>query len=148
MEKKPPLEKSYKYFSVGAGPLPIPSPTLSIGFRDIQDDTATDFGVSFTSIIGASALYAHCNALKYSAKKHLSNAYTGLGLSGGVLIDEFYVCGAFFSPQIILGKEFVSKTRRRQFLEASIKFPLLLLSTDYMFIFPLPAITVQYGVAF
>ena len=147
------LEKSYTYWSIGAGPCPLPIPILSVGKRTMKGDFSIDTGVSLATLVRANALYGYVNLLHYSSKKPSSQIYTGIGaLAGAAQIIDLDDPFLFVSPQFIFGKEFLTQSGERQFFEVSIKCPLTIIDHGWRGwtadVVEIPIISLKYGFAF
>lgn len=123
-----PIEETYFYADVGAGPL-LPLPTVGVGYRSQKEHNGADFAVRASTIglidqVKASVLY-----LYYPRPDIEEQYYIGLGAAGFF----FYPAGggSFFNGQstygcsgeFIFGKQFTKYPDFRRFWQIQAGFP-------------------------
>ncbi len=138
------LEKdSYGYFGVGIGPLILPLPNATLGFRTQKEHFGFDFGTSVATAGVLTHLKGFANVLWYPAPSKQDQFYMGLGACGGPWIssnEAAFVGGG----NIVIGNEF-SRKNNKSFFQANIVYP-----TFFMVgvIYTIPLVTLSYGWGF
>ncbi len=145
---EPTVHSSFGYLSAGLGPLPIPGITVGAGRRIVTgDETAVDFGVDASTFLFVSSVKGYANNLWYFNQKPCSQWYLGLGGSLGCLVPIGY-CGArfegFAAPNIVLGREFLTKKGNKRFIQIETMYPIFLFHEFVNY----PAVTIKCGFAF
>lgn len=95
---------SFSYVSAGIY-LPLPLPTVGIGYRIKEKNQAFDLSVNVATIFVASSVESHIKGLRYFNEKDYFGAGTSFGFSyGGAYFDHAFV--SHISPIITLGREY------------------------------------------
>ena len=120
---------NYWYFDLGAGPLPILFPIFGFGHRDQIDHHGFNFGARGTTVIEYTAVKLNLDYLYYFVPNFERQNYIGIGLSPAIIWESRYYSHSkitpFISPNLLLGKEYVSDAGGRRFFEADINWPMV-----------------------
>lgn len=145
---EPNVHSSYGYFSAGLGPLPIPGLNIGVGKRVIAgESTAVDLGIEGSTFIIVSTVKGYANHLWYFNQRPCSQWYFGLGGSlGGIFPIEYcdQICEGFAAPNFIFGREFLTRTGSKSFVQVETMYPVFLFHD----ILNYPAVTIKCGFAF
>jgi len=121
VQEKEPVTSQLGYFSIGAGPLPLPMPLFGIGGRFQHGHCGADISlqaVTFGS--GFTFLKENIDYLHYFKPKLASQFYVGCGGSFTELISHGH-CDVLFSPQFLVGKQYTNKDGDVRFIQAQIE---------------------------
>ena len=142
------IEKdSYGYFGVGIGPLILPLPNATLGFRTQKEHFGFDFGTSVATAGVLTHLKGFANMLWYPAPSNKDQFYMGLGACGGPwfftkdIHEKTKYTGA---GNIVIGREF-SRASGKSFFQADIAYPSFIMKEVN---FKMPFVTFSYGWGF
>jgi len=126
--------KSFSYVSGGIY-LPIPLPTIGIGYRIKEKNKAFDLSVNLATVFIASSVESHIKGLHYYNKRDYFGGGTSFGFSyGGSYFDHAFI--SHISPLLTLGREYKDHIK-----ELNVRFPTFT-SDGVNWI---PAISFKYG---
>ena len=107
---------SFRYGSAGIY-LPLPLPTVGLGYRIKDKDQAFDLSVNVATIFIASSVESHIKGLRYFNERDYFGAGTSFGFSyGGAYFDHAFV--SHISPIFTLGREY-----QKHIKELNLRFP-------------------------
>ncbi len=116
----PVVEASYGYLCVGLGPLPIPAPLVGVGGRFQNGHNGFDGSLQVSSILFFSMAKASMNYLYYFNPNLDSQYYMGAGL-GMMGVSGLDSGGRmYFSPQLVIGKQYTNKEGSFRHFQAEI----------------------------
>jgi len=151
---EPQMQSSYTYGTIGLSPLPIPAPTFGLGRRAMLGKaTALDFGAEWATLIYYNLFSGYANGLLYFKRKPTSQVYMGLGGTIGMLhsADRLYSNThglGYATPNLILGREFLTRKGRRMFFQIDTKYPLFLFSGSDRGFLNWGFLDLKWGIAF
>lgn len=141
-------ETAYPYFTLGTGPVVL-IPSLGVGYRSRVRHHGFDISLNASSVIVAHAIQGQLLYHFYPDYKREDPWYIGAGVAAGYFFENGGHAGGAISPDIAIGKEFLSSKKTKQFIEAHIQAP-----TWYNFHrskhqrLDFPLVYVKYGIAF
>jgi len=145
---EPTVHSSFGYLTAGIGPIPCPGLNIGVGKRFVTgESTGMDFGVQASTVLFVSAVKGYANHLWYFNQKPRSQWYVGFGGSvGGVLFMGFcdFTINGFGAPNILFGREFLTRKGNKRFIEIETMYPLFL----FQEFVNCPAVTIKFGFAF
>lgn len=138
------------YGELGLGPFPLPIPVFGVGLREQQGHHGFDISLKASTVVS-------CTHLKTSLLYHyyfkpciVSQFYTGLGISSGVLFGRRPQ--PLLSPEFVFGKQYMTKTGGIRFFQAQASFPTFAWNTkkhsDGSSTLYMPLVVLSYGVIF
>lgn len=143
---EPHIDSSYTYWGVGLGPAPFPAVNLSLGRRVAFGDLlGVDLGVNLASIFVANSVRGYVNGLCYLNEKPNAH-YIGLGGTAGWMFGTGQKNAGFVAPNFLFGKEFLTCSGNKQFLQLETMYPMYLFGQRIAV--PFPLVTLKYGIAF
>ncbi len=140
-------EDHFVYGSFSVGPIPLPVPGIGVGYRSQTTHRGWDANLRLSTVILGSQLKLSLNRLYYFNPYVRNSYYIGGGASVGVFMDVYMSAGKLFvftfSPEFRLGKEFVRKSGRKQFVQLELSLPTFHNGKGHLFLYPLLVLT--YG---
>ena len=140
-------EDHFVYGSFSAGPVPIPAPGIGIGYRSQTIHHGWDANLRFSTVILGSQLKFSLNRLYYFNPYVRNSYYIGGGVGLSAVMDMYESAGKLvvftLSPEFRFGKEFITNSGRKQFVQIELSFPTLYNGKGHLFPFPLLVLT--YG---
>ena len=149
-----PVEQKMGYVSIGTGPLPILLPVFSGGYRFQSGMYGADFPLQVVTIGQATHIKTSALFHFYSKPNLNSQLYVGGGLGLGSYFGKFgyhkWKSGFTFSPEIVIGQQYLAKGGSPRFLQAQISVPMVATSNGKSRIetIPMPLMIVSYGFGF
>ncbi len=141
---------SFFHMDVGVGPLPIPAPELSFGWRHQRMNKGWDASASASSLLVASKLEARGVYLYYPQPSTDQQWYLGIGGSVAMSWSIGYPRDPLeritISPQWLIGKERRMKSGLISITQLRISCPTLLANGKDGFWFPMTILS--YGFSF
>ena len=146
-----PVEQKMGYVSIGTGPLPILLPVFSGGYRFQSGMYGADFPLQVVTIGQATHIKTSALFHFYSKPNLNSQLYVGGGLGLGSYFGKFgyhkWKSGFTFSPEIVIGQQYLAKGGSPRFLQAQISVPTSNGKSRIETI-PMPLMIVSYGFGF
>lgn len=142
-------EEAFAYGSIGLGPMPIPLPLFGIGYRNQIDKNASDFSLQILPLGRAMVTQINLLYLHYPHPNPASQFYLGWGGAVGGYFpfyrdhDGSY---PYFAPEFVFGKQYITKTDSRRFLQLQIEWPIFDFRRDSTYFYP--AVIFSYGIGF
>jgi hypothetical protein len=143
------VKDSRPYFAIGVGPLPIPVPTFALHHKLQVNHFGMDNSVLASTVIAVTAVKLSSLYYYYPRPNLHQEFYYGGGIGFTSIFDKHNAQLAL-SPEIVIGKQYITKSHDRRFIQAQIGFPSFPLNhyeTKYEpFYFPI--FTISYGMSF
>jgi hypothetical protein len=147
------VNQQFGYVSLGVGPLPVPLPAFSVGYRSQKNHHGMDVGLQTTTMLDVTQMKANLLYEYYFKPSKVSQFYMGGGIGPSVVFGSGDTA-AMISPEFVFGKQYRNESRDLRFFQAQISFPTLLMikqpswlrSNPDVLTFPLVLLT--YGLGF
>lgn len=139
------VEEHFPYLSLGVGPMPLPLPNFSAGYRYQSNYFGFDGSLQSTPLFFDDMNYLKASFLGhyYPKPNPHSQLYVGAGISHGILLHTYH--SLTISPEIVIGQEYINSSDNRRFLQAQISYPTLCVYRDKTINFPLVLISYGFG---
>lgn len=151
------VQKHFSYLSLDADiythlfPLaPLPIPNFSVGYRLQSHHFGWDGSLRSRSLLlrGMNGLDASFLGHYYPKPNSQSQLYVGAGIDCEVFFSGYPF--PIISPEVVIGKEYISHSDHRRFLQAKISCPALTVErygSDFR-TFRMPVVLINYGFGF
>jgi hypothetical protein len=143
----PSKEVIFGYFNFGISAFvlaPVPLPNIGFGWRHHKDRFGFDISLQAYPYIFINA-FSLIPSINYYTKKDF---YAGLGAGAGLMFSNEGIWlphnELLFLPRLTLGKEFITKSNKRRFLQLNVTCPAGRAISPFTFTF----ISIQYGIGF
>jgi hypothetical protein len=143
------VRQNYGYGSVGGGPLPLPVPTFTLGYRNQVGHHGLDLSLQAATIgvitqVKTNLLYHH-----YFDPNPCSQTYMGAGIGPSYLFGEGHAL--LLSPEFVVGNQYQTETGRLRFFQAQVSFPTVALGHGFHHrheVLKYPLMVISYGFGF
>jgi len=136
------VTNKYNYTGIGAG---LPTfLALKFGHREQYGHNGFEYGIGMTPLIVVTEFHAFASYLYYPKPNLISQSYVGLGVKAGGMMKKHHGKFGYIAPGVIVGKEYVTSSKGRRFLQVALGTGAL---TKKGFI-DFSSISLTYGFAF
>lgn len=145
------LRQGYGYMDLGVGPLPLPLPCIGMGYRQQFDRHGFDASFQIASLV---CLKGNLDYLHFFHPSFKAQSYCGFGIGvGHIFIDGISREKNFFSPQLVLGREWKNSNCNRRFAQMRANWPAYSFSKVAKKgltrpVTPIPLLEFSYGIGF
>ena len=142
-----PVEQKIGYVAIGAGPLPIPLPVFSGGYRFQSGLYGGDFPLQVITVWEATHIKASALFHYYPKPNLNSQWYLGAGVGPGAYFG-MGKSGFTFSPEVVIGQQYRTKGGDPRFFQAQISIPTIAAKKHRTETIKMPLVIINYGFGF
>jgi hypothetical protein len=121
-QETPEVRQHFGHFDIGVGPLPIPLPVFTGGYRAQWGHHGMDVSLQASTIVSYTQIKANFLYNHYFKPSLDSEFYVGGGVGPSIVIGRGE-CEFLISPELVFGKLYRNETKDLRFWQIQVSFP-------------------------